>query len=275
MTIESATPRADSLSDLAAEIAARCGRRHLLLLCDFDGTLTPFDPDPRAVRLGEGMARVLGSLASRPDCTIGVISGRRLQDVRDRITVPGALYIAGFHGLEVHAPGETFLHPGASAAAATMREIADVLRPRIAHLPGVFIEDKDLSIALHYREAEPAVRVVAQSVFVDAARAALDAGRLRLLPGACVVELLPSIGWHKGSALQWIRERVERLHGPTFTIYIGDDVTDEDAFRAVGPDGMTIGASDRVSGVQFHVDGPAAVERLLHSLDGPENNRRA
>jgi trehalose-phosphatase len=275
MRIGAPARRVDAVDDLAADIAARRGGRHLLLLCDFDGTLTPFNPDPRAVGLGETMARVLGSLASRPDCTLGVISGRRLQDVRDRVTVPGELYIAGFHGLEIHAPGEAFLHPDASGAAASLHQIAGSVRPRVAHLPGVFIEDKDLSIALHYREAEPAVRVVAQSVFMDAARAGIDAGRLRLLPGACVVELLPATGWHKGHALEWIRQRIQRLHGPTFTIYIGDDVTDEDAFRAVGSDGITIGASERVSGAEFHVDGPADVERLLHSLDGPENHRRA
>jgi trehalose-phosphatase len=260
---------------LIAEIAARRGGRHLLLLCDFDGTLCPFFSDPRAVALSERMTGVLGSLASRPDCSLGVISGRRLQDVRDRVTVPGELYIAGFHGLEIHTPGETFRHPDASIAATTIHPIAESLRPHLAHIPGVFVEDKDLSIVLHYRDAEPAARVVAQSLFMDAARAELDAGRLRILPGACILELLPAIPWHKGSALEWIRERIERMHGPTFTVYIGDDVTDEDAFRAVGPGGMTIAASERVTSAEFRVDGPADVERLLHSLDGFQDYRRA
>jgi len=262
------------VAQLAEEIAARRGARHMLLLCDFDGTLCPFFADPRAVALTDSMARVLGSLASRPDGSLGVISGRRLQDVRDRVTVPGELYIAGFHGLEIHTPGEAFLHPDASAAAATMHDVAAAVKPQFADLPGVFVEDKDLSIVLHYREADPSVRVVAQSVFLDAARAHVDAGRLRLMPGACVLELLPATDWHKGSALEWIRVRVERLHGPTFTIYIGDDVTDEDAFQAVGLHGMTIGASERVTSAEFRVDGPGDVERLLNSLDAPENNRR-
>jgi alpha,alpha-trehalase len=110
---------------------------------------------------------------------------------------------------------------------------------------------------------------------MDAAREDLDAGRVRLLPGSCVVELLPAAAWHKGSALQWIRERIERLHGPTFTVYVGDDVTDEDAFGAVGPDGLTISASEHAAGAEFSLDGPEGVKRLLHSLDGPEDNRRA
>jgi trehalose-phosphatase len=259
----------------AAELRKRRAARHQLLLFDFDGTLAPFNPDPAAVYLSHDVAHVLGSLASRPGTTVGVISGRRLADLQQRVSIPGDTYLAGFHGLEIHAPGETFMHPGAASATSTTQAIAAAVRPHLADLPGVFIEDKLLSIALHYREAAPAAQVVAISRFMDAARDDLDAGRLRLLPGSSVVELLPGAAWHKGSALQWIRERVERTFGPTFTIYVGDDVTDEDAFRAVGEHGLTISASERATGAEFTVDGPDGVSRLLHSLDGPENNGRA
>jgi trehalose-phosphatase len=263
------------VDDAVSALARRRAGRHLLLLFDFDGTLCPFDPDPDAVYPAERIVKVLGSLASKPKATVGVISGRRLPDLRKRLTIPGEVYMAGFHGLEIQTPYETFMHPEASAATATMRAIAERMRPSLARLPGVFIEDKVFSIALHFREAVPAVRVVAQSLFLEAARDDLDARQLRLLPGACVVELLPGAAWHKGSALQWIRERIERLHGATFTVYVGDDVTDEDAFKAVGPEGMTISASERASGAQFSINGPEGVERLLHSLDDPEDNGRA
>jgi trehalose-phosphatase len=259
----------------AVELVRRREGRHLLLLFDFDGTLAPFDPDPDAVYLDDDVRGLLAGLALKPRSTVGIISGRRLPDLEKRLKIPGEVYIAGFHGLEIHTPGEAFMHPEAAAATATMRTVAESMRPHLPSLPGVFIEDKVFSIALHYREADPAVRVVAQSYFMDAAREYVDAGRLRVLPGACVVELLPGVSWHKGSALQWIRERIERVHGPTFTVYVGDDVTDEDAFRAVGPDGMTISASERASGAEFSVNGPAGVKRLLHSLDGPADNRRA
>jgi len=258
-----------------SELKRRRDGRHLLLLFDFDGTLTPFQPDPDAVHLEDEVRGLLAGLALKPSSTIGIISGRRLPDLEKRLKIPGEVYVAGFHGLEIHAPGETFMHPEAAAATATMRSIAEAMRGHLTTLPGVFIEDKVFSVALHYREAAPAVGVVAQSRFMDIARAHVDAGRLRLLPGACVIELLPGASWHKGSALQWIRERIERVHGPTFTVYVGDDVTDEDAFRAVGPEGMTISASDRASGAEFFVDGPPGVKRLLHSLDAPEDNRRA
>jgi trehalose-phosphatase len=259
----------------AAQVACRRGGRHLLLLFDFDGTLAPFNPDPDAVCLDDEVRGLLEGLAMDPESTVGIISGRRLPDLEKRLKIPGEVYVAGLHGLEIHSPGETFMHPAASAATITVRAIAEAMRPHLAALPGVFIEDKVFSIALHYRQALPAVRVVAQSCFLDAAREHVESGRLRLLPGACVVELLPAATWHKGHALRWIRERIERAHGRTFTVYVGDDVTDEDAFRAVGPEGMTIAASERASGAEFSVDGPEGVKRLLHSLDGSEDNGRA
>jgi trehalose-phosphatase len=259
-----------------AELKARRGGRHLLLLFDFDGTLVSFKPDPDAVYLSAEVSDRLCRLAKRPDATVGIISGRRLPDLQNRLTVQGEIYLAGFHGLEIQSPeGESFIHPGASAAIVTMQAIADVMRPQLGELPGVFIEDKFFSIALHYREAVPAVRVVALSKLMDAARADVDSGKLRLLPGDCVLELLPGAAWHKGSALQWIRERIERIHGPTFTVYVGDDVTDEDAFRAVGPEGLALAASARATGAHFSVDGPEGVKRLLDSLDAPEDYRRA
>jgi len=245
----------------------RQARRHLLLLFDFDGTLCPFSPDPEAVYLTPAVSRLLGSLACKPASTVGIISGRRLPDLHKRARVAREIYLAGFHGLEIEAPGAAFMHPDAAAATPLMRAIADSMQSCLPALPGVFIEDKVFSIALHYREAAEDIRIAARDRFLAAAKTDLEAGRLRALPGACVIELLPGVAWNKGRALEWIRERVEEIHGPTFSVYIGDDVTDEDAFRAVGPHGMTIAASDRAAGAEFRVDGPESVRRLMQLID--------
>jgi trehalose-phosphatase len=256
--------------DLAfSALADRRAGRHLLLLFDFDGTLCPFDPNPDDVCLSGPVRETLRSLACRPSTTVGIISGRRLPDLHKRAHIRPEVYLAGFHGLEIEIPGDAFMHPEAAASTPLMRGVTDAMAPHLPSLPGVFIEDKVFSIALHYREAAEPVRTVAQARFLDAARDYLDNGRLRLLPGACVLELLPDVDWNKGRALEWIRKRVEDIHGPTFSVYVGDDVTDEDAFRAVGIHGMTIAASDRASGAEFRVDGPEGVERLLRLLDRP------
>jgi len=259
---------------LATELARRRDGRHLLLLLDFDGTLVPFHPDPGAVFLPAPLYGHLNALARHPRITVGIVSGRRLIDLQHRISIPGVV-LAGLHGLEIDAPGERFIHPDAAGIGATIQRIAAAVQPGLAGMAGVFVEDKGLSIVLHYRDASPATADQAQSLFLAAARADVDAGRVRLLPGACVLELLPAVSWDKGHAVHWIRERVERAHGSTFAVYIGDDVTDEDAFRAIGPGGMAIVASGRARGAAFQLDGPEGVSRLLHSLDGSEDNGRA
>ena len=253
---------------VAREIVRRKGRSHLLLLCDFDGTLCEFNPDPQAVHLDDSRRAVLARLSARPCCTVGVVTGRRLADVRGRLGDVGEVYIAGFHGLEIDSPRASFVHPDATAASEAMTAIAGRVAPSIRRLPGVFIEDKGLSIALHYRDAEPAHHVVAQSIFVDAARDDLEAGRLRLLPGSSVVELLPNTSWNKGAAVEWILDRVHQEQGaPILAVYIGDDVTDQPALAAVRSNGVAIAASSRVSGGEYCVDGPSGVELLLAALD--------
>ena len=239
----------------------------MLLLCDFDGTLCDFNPDPSAVYLNEPRRALLDRLSRCAGCTVGIVSGRRLADVRARTGHIGeGAYFSGFHGLEIASDADTFVHPDATAAAGVLEEIARRVSPAIRRMPGVFIEDKALSIALHFRDADPAHRVTAQSALLEAARRDLAEGRIRLLPGSFVVELLPNTSWNKGDAVRWIRERVEAAAGPAFPIYIGDDVTDESAFAAVAADGVAIAASERAGGARHRVDGPAQVERLLVAL---------
>jgi alpha,alpha-trehalase len=249
-----------------SEIEKRRAGRHLLLLCDFDGTLVAFHPDPAAVVLDHDLRGVLSVLSRTPGTTVGIVSGRHLPDLHQRASLPGPIFLAGSHGLEIDGPGESFRHPQAGDATRTLRGIAENVRPRLAGLPGVFIEDKEISIALHYREAAAGAVAAARLLFMAAAQAHLDAGHLRLLPGADVLELLPAIAWDKGDAVNWIRDRAEGAHGAALTVYIGDDVTDQHAFRAVGPAGVTIAASERPSGAEFTLDGPANVRRLLRML---------
>src|SRR6476469_3578272 len=116
----------------AAELRTRRAGRHQLLLFDFDGTLAPFDPDPNAVYLAPDVTQLLGSLATKPETTVGIISGRRLADLQKRVSIPGDVYLAGFHGLEIHAPDETFMHPGAATAESTTQTIAAAMRPNLA-----------------------------------------------------------------------------------------------------------------------------------------------
>lgn len=251
----------------AADAVGRLVRgRHLLLLLDFDGTLCEFQADPAAVSLSNSRREVLLGLRSTGSITLGIVSGRRLDDVRRRTGLGEATYYAGLHGLEIEGGGERFAHPEVAATSALVRRLRDELQERLAGERGVLIEDKALSVTVHYREASAEAAAWVLAVAQRLAQPALDAGRLRIMRGACMVEFLPNIAWDKGSAARWIAERVSARNGDTSTVYVGDDVTDEDAFRAVRGRGLAIAASERASGADFRLDGPGEVEDLLRAV---------
>lgn len=250
----------------AAAIAERLAGQHLLLCCDFDGTLVEFQTDPASVWLPEERRALLDRFISHPRATVAVISGRRMADVRERTGLHGAAWFAGLHGLEIEGGGDRFVHPQVAEARALVHGIAKALGPRIDGRPGAFIEDKDLSVALHFRESPPEVQAELGAAFEQMTRPAIETGRLRVMRGAAVLELLPNIPWNKGDAVRWIDARVRRSHGAVLPVYLGDDVTDQDAFRELEGRGVRVAASERVTGGDFSVEGPAGVTSLLSAL---------
>lgn len=258
---------ADSAAIAAAITGRRAGQR-LLLCCDFDGTLVEFDADPAAVWLPGERRGILDRLLERQDVSLAIISGRRLADVRKRTGLPDGAWFVGLHGLEIEGGGEHFVHPQVAEARALVQGLSTALAPRVTGQPGAFIEDKELSVAVHFRESPPAVEAEVASAFEQVTRPAVETGRLRVMRGASVLELLPNIPWNKGDAVRWIEERVRRASGPVFPVYLGDDVTDQDAFHELEGRGVRVAASDRVTGGDFCVDGPAGVTALLSALAG-------
>lgn len=252
--------------DLAARVADAARGRPLLLLMDFDGTLCEFEAAPEKVWLRRPRREALQQLVAMPDVTAGFVSGRRLSDLRERVGLTGEMWFAGLHGLEIEGFGRRFVHERVDEARGLLGVIARALRVQTAGLPGVLIEDKELSVALHLRQAHPDDRIKADSEFLRMTLPHIEEGTLRLMPGSNVSELLPNIPWTKGDAVKWIRagERARRGADPV-TLYLGDDVTDEDAFIAVGAEG-SIMVGPRPSRIATRLENPAAVEAFLRTL---------
>jgi len=252
---------------LAAERIRRGARhRHLVLLCDFDGTLSEFDNDPAAVWLKPGRRELLERLAASPGVTLAIVSGRRLDDVKARAALSSEAYYAGLHGLEIQSAQECYLHPELPAAEIAMRQLAGPLATELAAIDGAFLEDKTHALVAHFRAATADGARRAEDTLLRYAKPYLDAGALRVMRGASMIELMPNIEWHKGSAVHWILERVRQRHGTAWPVYIGDDLTDEDGFRAVQDVGLSIAASERAAGADLAVDGPSEVEALLRAI---------
>ena len=233
---------------------------------DFDGTLSDIVNDPDAATLTPGAGEALQKLAAR--CPVAVLSGRDLADVTERIGLPGIWY-AGSHGFELTAPDGTHHQNDAAAAAIpVLEQAAAELRDQLGSIPGVVVEHKRFGVAAHYRNAaRDRVGEVAAAV-----RAAGQRDALRVTTGREVIELRPDIDWDKGKTLRWVIDQLQQAgSGPMMPIFLGDDITDEDAFDAVRHDGVPIVVrhtddGDRATAALFALDSPAQVSEFIERL---------
>jgi len=201
-----------------------------LALTDCDGTLAPIKPTPAEARLSAGMRAAVRRLSQAPGVTVGIVSGRSLDAVRRLVRLPGIVYV-GNHGLELQGPGVRFVHPGARRRVPLLRRMARQLSQALAGIPGALVESKRLSLSVHWRRV-PARRVAAFHRRVEAVLAPWAArGAVRVTRGKRVVEVRPPVGWDKGAVVDWLAKRYRCREGRL--LYLGDDRTDEDAFRAV------------------------------------------
>ncbi len=210
------------------DLSARLRGKRLALFLDYDGTLTPIVARPDLAMLGAEMRQSLANLArSYPTA---VISGRACADVRHAVDLEG-FYYAGNHGLEIEGPGiESLTHEAAQACLPALREVYRTLAERLADIEGILIEDKTLSLSVHYRNvAAGQVERIAQAV--DAALA--EHAALMRRDGKKVFEIRPDIDWDKGRAVLWLLQATGLDGEDVVPIYIGDDITDEDAFHAL------------------------------------------
>ncbi|ARS91634.1 trehalose-phosphatase [Natrarchaeobaculum aegyptiacum] len=260
--------------------------RHLLVCLDFDGTLAPIVEEPdEAMPLPEAETAV-EALTDAVDVTTAVVSGRALADVRERIDGP-RLY-AGNHGLELardgpddrEGPTSHGCHGGANGREATDEPVAvhpiarkrarqvdavcTALESATAQIPNVGIENKRLTATVHVRTVPPAFHgFVRETTHRLVDRFAGDA--LEVSTGKQILEIGPAIPWGKGNAV-----RLLAADSPpgTVTIYVGDDVTDESAFRAIHPDGIGVYVGeDGDTAASCRVPDPEAVARFLRWLE--------
>ncbi|AXN43072.1 trehalose-phosphatase [Mycobacterium marinum] len=233
---------------------------------DFDGTLSEIVDDPDAATPTAGAVAALQQLAAQ--CPVAILSGRDLADVSQRVGLPGIWY-AGSHGFELTAPDGTH-HQNEAAAAAipVLEQAAAQLRDRLGSIPGVMVEHKRFGVATHYRNAaRDRVGEIAAVV-----RAAGQRDGLRVTTGREVIELRPDIDWDKGKTLRWVIDHLpDQRAAPLVPIYLGDDITDEDAFDAVGPNGVAIMVrhnedGDRATAALFALESPARVAEFTGRL---------
>jgi trehalose-phosphatase len=253
---------------VAEQVHRRLDSGHVVVLTDFDGTLSELAPTPAEAVISDAVREEFDRLAALDSVTVGVVSGRRLADVRERVG-PGAEFVAGLHGMEITGPWDSFVHPSLAGAEPVIRDLTRAASKTLAWCRGLLLEDKTYALTCHVRLVAPEDAGRALEEFAALAEPQLEAGVLRLMPGAKAFELLPAVDWHKGRAVEWIRANVTRRLGqPVQVIYLGDDRTDEDAFAALGDDDLAIGVGQRPHThlIDWRLAGPASAGRFFAQL---------
>ena len=241
------------------EIGERGDR--LAVFLDYDGTLTPIVSHPEDASLSDSMRQTLRSLAAR--LPVAILSGRDLEDVRGRVLVDGIVY-AGSHGFDIAGAGGLRRQLG-DAYLPVLDAAENELREALDDIAGAQLERKHFSVAAHYRNVnENDADKVALAVHAVAAKHR----ELRKISGKKVYELLPDIDWNKGKAVLWLLETLEVERGKALPIYIGDDRTDEDAFRALAKRGVGILVSEhpQATAANYCLNNPEEVERFLQKI---------
>jgi trehalose 6-phosphate phosphatase len=262
------TPQSRKVSPqlLASELAPRLGEYAILL--DIDGTLLDLAPTPREVWVPPGLAETLGKLHDRTSGALALVSGRSLNDI-DLIFAPEQFPAVGGHGAEMRISADR------EAVATHAPPMDKELKRRLAAIarlsPGILLEDKGYSLALHYRLAPHAEKAIYAAVSLI--RADLPNAPIEVLPGKCVCEIKQS-GFDKATGVRELMTH-EPFRGRR-PIFIGDDVTDESVF-AIMPDlgGLAFSVGRRAQGVTDHFDEPRDVRAWLARLiDGEAAARR-
>lgn len=245
----------------------------ILLFLDYDGTLTPIVARPEMAVLSSQAREILKQISHHSLFKLAIISGRSLSEIKTLLGLENITYV-GNHGLEIECSPcycqerspetTTFIHPIAKEFKPRLKRLEQRLRERLAGIDGVLIENKGLTLSIHYRLAkETAVKKI-RKLFLEAIEYGDARDKLQVTEGKKVLEVRPPVEWNKGEAI----ERLLEIYGTpgSLPIFAGDDVTDEDGFRVlqrVGGISIFVGEDKASSAADYYLDSP---EQLCHWL---------
>ena len=244
---------------------------HVLLLSDYDGTLTPIVEHPEQANLSPEMKQLIQDLACQRHFTVGIISGRALADLQNKVGISGIIY-AGNHGFEIVGPGVNFVNPLAEEMRPLLRIIQQVLTVTLGGIKGIFIENKGLTLSVHYRKVEKNEEKHVARLLDNTMGNMEDMGKIKISNGKKVYEIKPDVKWDKGKAIKLLMKKYGKggRHSSLLPIYLGDDTTDEDGFNVINKyqQGISVfvGEEKQNSVAQYYLKSPAEVATYLSML---------
>lgn len=256
--------------DEKSGLAQRFVGKQPAVFLDYDGTLTPIRDRPEDAVISDSMRKVVRLLAEY--APVGVVSGRDRSVVQELMGLDH-LVVAGSHGFDIWSPerGSIQREEGASFQS-LLQEIEARLRAELVDLPGALVEPKKSSVAAHFRlvpeEQRPQVKEIVDAILAE------HPEELKVTPGKMVFEIQPKLDWNKGKAVLYLLEALGLDRDDVVPIYLGDDITDEDAFRALEERGIGIfvgnaddpESADRLTAADYVLNTIEEVELFLNRL---------
>lgn len=232
-----------------------------LLLLDYDGTLTPIVERPENARLTARRKKILRELSLHSEIKMAIISGRKLSDIKRLVGIPHLIY-AGNHGFEIEIDRKHITVPAAKSFIPTLKKVKTALSA-LSNIEGVLIEDKSYTLSVHFRLVPSSRLKTFRQLFYQAIHPWQE--KVKVTRGKKVLEIRPPVNWDKGKAVKWIMNKLNIEDH--FPIYIGDDRTDEDAFRALKGKGLSlqVGAGKKTA-ADYRLKNVEAVYSYLRSL---------
>ncbi len=244
----------------------------LFLLFDYDGTLTPIVSQPDDAHCPLEVKEILKRLRDLPNVYLAIVSGRSLQDLKKRLGIPGIIYV-GNHGLEIENPHGRSKKILSIIKMNELKRITHNLQNSLKDIPNIFFENKGPILSIHYRNVPQKFFTKIIPILEKELQPWGD--RWKITFGKMVFEIWPNIDFHKGKAIREILKPFP-LHG-LLPIYLGDDRTDEDAFRELKGFGISVlvGPEAPLSEADFFLQDPNEVKEFLLRCHQIRTNRNA
>ncbi|MFH1201518.1 MAG: trehalose-phosphatase [Candidatus Omnitrophota bacterium] len=253
------------LFDKWNKIEQKLKDKFLFIFLDFDGTLAPIAEAPDKAILAEEIRALLKRISDKPEVRLAFISGRALEDIKKKIGLKSVIY-SGNHGLEIEGPKIKFKSMVAPRYRMILGRIKNDLQQKISSIRGAFVEDKGLSLSLHYRLVGKEKIAQIKTIFHEAVILFLESNKIKIKSGKMVLEVRPPVEWDKGKVVLWLlnRQIFASRRTNVLPIYIGDDATDEDAFKVLKNKGLTIFVGEpKETYARYYLRNPEEVKEFL------------
>lgn len=236
-------------------------QKRVSLFLDYDGTLTPITGRPEDARLSFQMKDLLKTLLRL--YPLSIISGRGLADLKSLVGIDGIVY-AGNHGFEAVGPEYSMVFDSGSAAREEIKRLSESLKELPPRCRGVFVEDKGITLSIHYRLLDPRDKHFFTDRFLEITSGAVKKGLVRINESKKAFEVRPNVNWNKGRAVEWMLDR-EGFAGTT-PFYLGDDETDRDGFKAVRGRGVSVYVGGVSQDADYYLEFQGEVRAFLEWL---------